>query len=59
MQNKMVTITYFLWALCILVIAIAIFLFTVSIIGMLIDHECYQLQPNNNYVHSVCERYWK
>ena len=30
-----------------------------SIVDMFIDHECYQLQPNDKYVSSICERYWK
>lgn len=29
------------------------------VIGMLIDHECYQLQPNEFYNSSICEKYWK
>ena len=30
-----------------------------TVIGMMIDHECYQLEPNENYQSSICERYWK
>lgn len=44
------------------VIGIAILFIVVGIamivIGMLIDHECYQLQPNDFYSHSICEKYW-
>lgn len=28
-------------------------------IGMYIDHQCYQLEPNENYVSTICEHYWK
>ena len=28
-------------------------------IGMYIDHQCYQLEPNENYISTICERYWK
>lgn len=31
----------------------------ITIAGMLIDHECYQLQPSDFYSSSICERYWK
>lgn len=43
-------------------IALAILLIIIGIasevIGMLIDHECYQLEPNEFYKSSICERYW-
>lgn len=26
---------------------------------MLIDHECYQLEPNEFYKSSICENYWR
>lgn len=28
-------------------------------IGMYIDHQCYQLEPNENYISTICEHYWK
>lgn len=31
----------------------------VSFIGMLIDNQCYQLEPNQFYNHTICEKYWK
>ena len=30
-----------------------------EIIDMLIDHQCYQLQPNDFYNSTICERYWR
>ena len=43
-------------------IALAILLIIIGIasevIEMLIDHECYQLEPNDRYQYSICERYW-
>ena len=29
-----------------------------QVIGMLIDHHCYQLTPNEFYQSTICERYW-
>lgn len=34
-------------------------LMIISTIGMYIDHQCYQLEPNENYTSTICERYWK
>lgn len=31
----------------------------IEIIDMLIDHQCYQLTPNDFYQSTICERYWK
>lgn len=46
-----------------IVLCIGIFMLiigiTFNIIGMLIDHECYQLQPNEFYQSSICEKYWR
>ena len=33
--------------------------FTIQLIEMMIDHECYQLQPNDFYSSTICEKYWK
>lgn len=30
-----------------------------EIIDMLIDHQCYQLEPNDFYTSTICERYWR
>lgn len=30
-----------------------------EIVDMLIDNECYQLEPNDYYKSSICERYWR
>ena len=52
----------FLNILTIVTIAIMIIfarLMIISTIGMYIDHQCYQLEPNENYTSTICERYWK
>lgn len=30
----------------------------ITVIDMLIDHQCYQLEPNDFYQSTICERYW-
>ena len=30
-----------------------------TILEMMIDHNCYQLEPNEYYQSTVCEKYWK
>lgn len=32
--------------------------FTIAFINMMIDHQCYQLEPNENYTSTICEHYW-
>jgi len=32
---------------------------TINIVEMKIDHNCYQLEPNDNYNKTICEKYWK
>lgn len=52
----------FLNILTIVTIAIMIIfagIMIISTIGMYIDHQCYQLEPNENYTSTICERYWK
>ena len=47
--------------LCIMLVFAIFLLFlgaSIEIISMLIDHECYQLQPNEHYRSSICEKYW-
>lgn len=31
----------------------------IEIADMMIDHQCYQLEPNEFYRSTICERYWK
>lgn len=31
----------------------------IEIADMMIDHQCYQLEPNEFYQSTICERYWK
>ena len=33
--------------------------FILEFIDMMIDHQCYQLEPNDRYQSTVCEKYWK
>lgn len=47
---------------CILIIIgliMIIFSIVFTVIDMLIDHQCYQLKPNDNYQSTICERYWE
>ena len=30
-----------------------------EILDMLIDHQCYQLEPNDFYTSTICEKYWR
>lgn len=43
----------------IIIIIIFVLMVINVIIGMYIDHQCYQLEPNENYISTICERYWK
>ena len=48
-----------LWKIVLCIgIAMIIVSIAIQVIGMLIDHECYQLEPNEFYQNSICERYW-
>lgn len=31
----------------------------VTVVEMLIDHNCYQLESNDKYEKTICEKYWK
>lgn len=43
-----------------MVIVVIFILVMVNVsIGMYIDHQCYQLEPNENYISTICEHYWK
>lgn len=43
----------------IIIVVIFILIMINVTIGMYIDHQCYQLEPNENYISTICERYWK
>jgi hypothetical protein len=48
-------------AIVLLIIAIIMIIsgIVLEVIDMLIDHQCYQLTPNDFYQSTICERYWK
>jgi hypothetical protein len=43
----------------IIIIVIFVLMVINVTIGTYIDHQCYQLEPNENYISTICERYWK
>lgn len=43
----------------IIIVVIFVLMMINVTIGMYIDHQCYQLEPNENYISTICERYWK
>ena len=43
----------------IIIVVIFVLMMINATIGMYIDHQCYQLKPNENYISTICERYWK
>lgn len=43
----------------IIIIVIFVLMVINVTIGMYIDPQCYQLEPNENYISTICERYWK
>lgn len=45
--------------LIIAAIAIMVLGFIILFCGMMIDHQCYQLEPNEFYQSTICEKYWK
>lgn len=45
--------------LIIAVIAMIVLGFIIQFCGMMIDHQCYQLEPNEFYQSTICEKYWK
>lgn len=45
-----------LFSLGIFMIILGLFL---EFIDMMIDHQCYQLGPNDFYSSTICEKYWK
>lgn len=47
-------------AIVAIIIVVIFVLMVINVtIGMYIDHQCYQLEPNENYISTICERYWK
>lgn len=44
-----------LFSLGLFMITLGLFL---EFIDMMIDHQCYQLEPNDFYQSTICERYW-
>lgn len=49
---------------CLIILTVLGFAFIVlgviiEIADMMIDHQCYQLEPNEFYQSTICERYWK
>lgn len=45
-----------LFSLGLFMIILGLFL---EFIDMMIDHQCYQLEPNDFYSSTICEKYWK
>lgn len=57
-MDKMDKWLYWIAAIVFILVAIEVIVFICGFVGMYIDHQCYQLQPNDNYNHTICERYW-
>ena len=47
-------------AIILVIIGISMIFIAIAfeVIDMLIDHQCYQLTPNEFYQSTICERYW-
>ena len=54
--DKRINIAFGIFILGIFMIILGLFL---EFIDMMIDHQCYQLEPNDFYSSTICERYWK
>ena len=54
--DKRINIAFILMILGCSLIILGLFL---EFIDMMIDHQCYQLEPNDKYQSTICERYWK
>ena len=52
--DKRINIAFILIILGCSFIILGLFL---EIIDMMIDHQCYQLEPNDKYQSTICERY--
>ncbi len=55
-MNKKIEIIYYL---TIIVMLIILTVSLITVFNMLVDHQCYQLRPGDNYNHTICEKYWK
>ena len=54
--DKRINIAFILIILGCCLIILGLFL---EFIDMMIDHQCYQLEPNDFYSSTICEKYWK
>ena len=54
--DKRINIAFIIIILGFSLIILGLFL---EFIDMMIDHQCYQLEPNDKYQSTICERYWK
>lgn len=55
MSEKIEKIYYLMIIIMLVILAASL----IVVFNMLVDHHCYQLQPNDNYNHTICEKYWK
>lgn len=53
--DKRINIAFGILILGIFMIILGLFL---EFIDMMIDHQCYQLEPNDFYNSTICEKYW-
>lgn len=53
--DKRINIAFGILILGIFMIILGLFL---EFIDMMIDHQCYQLTPNEFYQSTICEKYW-
>lgn len=53
--DKRINIAFILIILGCSLIILGLFL---EFIDMMIDHQCYQLEPNDKYQSTICEKYW-
>ena len=53
--DKRINIAFGILILGIFMIILGLFL---EFIDMMIDHQCYQLEPNDFYNLTICEKYW-
>ena len=53
--DKRINIAFGILILGIFMIILGLFL---EFIDMMIDHQCYQLEPNDFYSSTICEKYW-
>lgn len=54
--DKRINIAFGILILGIFMIILGLFL---EFIDMMIDHQCYQLELNDFYSSTICEKYWK